>query len=191
MGRACTCDRSGHLPAVPALTADVMTTRAPRLGSGSNASRTTLRSGPVSSVQPTSPTWAWAACPWAGVTVASRQKQRVLMEHGRRQRKDLRLPNPNTPRGEHGLAEPSTGPRRPPMLALREAVSGPWLVHLRDVRSHKAGDRFRGTMTRGEVQTRGMWHKVVSATLWRHLTVEIGHLGISCFFPLLLGSQLA
>lgn len=67
----------------------------------------------------------------------------------------------------------------------------PWLMHLRDVRSHKAGDRFRGPMTRGEVQTRGMWHKVVSATLWRHLTVEIGHLGISCFFPLLLGSQLA
>lgn len=67
----------------------------------------------------------------------------------------------------------------------------PWLVCLRDVRSHEAGDRFRGTMTQGEVQTRGMWHKVVSATLWRHLTVEIGHLGISCFFPLLLGSQLA
>lgn len=67
----------------------------------------------------------------------------------------------------------------------------PWLVCLRDVRSHKAGDRFRGPMTRGEVQTREMWHKVVSATLWRHLTVEIGHLGISCFFPFLLGSQLA
>lgn len=79
----------------------------------------------MSSVQPTSPTWAWAACPWAGVTVASRQKQRVLMEHGRRRRKDLRLPNPNTPRGEHGLAELSTGPRRPPTLALRGAVSGP------------------------------------------------------------------
>lgn len=129
MGRACTCDRSGHLPAVPALMADVMTKRAPRPGSGSNASRTTPRSGPVSSVQPTSPTWAWAPCPWAGVTVASRQKQRVLMEHGRRRRKDLRLPNPNTPRGEHGLAEPSTGPRRPPTLALRGAVSGP-LAHV-------------------------------------------------------------